>query len=86
MKFIDWNTIVVLALTGGGAKMVPIKGTLEENGAATGNFKGRRTSDGGVFSVSEGTCSILGCCVKTLGRDVADWLQHPSTVSIVGEF
>lgn len=75
--------------TGGGAwsgsKMVTIKGTLEENGAVKGNFRARRTSGGGVFAGYKGTCSILGRCVKTLGRDVAEWLQHPSKDSVLGE-
>jgi hypothetical protein len=75
--------------SGGGAwsgpKMVEIKGTLTQNGQVLGDFRGRRTSGGGAFAAYKGTCSILGRCVKTLGKDVAEWLQHPAPQSALGE-
>lgn len=44
-----------------------------------GDFKARRYSDGGMFDGYKGTCAILGRCVKTLGKDVAKWLAHPTS-------
>lgn len=81
--------IVNLIGSGGGAwsgpKMVEIKGTLSQNGQALGDFRARRTSGGGAFAAYKGTCSILGRCVKALGQDIAEWLQHPSAHSGLGE-
>lgn len=81
--------IVNLVGTGGGAwsgpKMVEIKGALTQNGQALGDFRGRRTSGGGFFAEYKGTCSILGRCVKALGKDIAEWLKHPAAHSGIGE-
>lgn len=74
---------------GGGAwsgpKTVAVSGELFENGKKIGSFKGRRTSGGGAWGAYKGTCSILGRCVKTLGKDISDWLVKPTMNARLGE-
>jgi hypothetical protein len=69
-----------------GAKFVVVTGELFENGKKIGNFTGRRTSGGGFFGAYKGTCSILGRCVKALGKDIALWLANPTMDARLGEF
>ena len=84
-------TVEIFQVTGGGggawsgAKSVSIKGTLQQDGKTIGSFKGRRLSGGGMFAGYKGTCSIMGRCVKALGRDVAEWLRHPSDNAVLGD-
>lgn len=68
-----------------GAKSVTVRGTLRENGKKIGSFVGTRVSGGGAFAGYKGTCSILGRCVKTLGDDIARWLQAPSMNARLGD-
>jgi hypothetical protein len=68
----------------GRQKGLVIQGRLLENGAPLGNFRGRRMTSGGLFGGYKGTCSFLGRCAKTLGRDVADWLKAPAENSNIG--
>ncbi len=68
-----------------GAKVVKIKGSVTKNGKQLGDFVARRYSGGGVFAAYKGTCSILGRCVKALGRDVAEWLAHPTPKAVLGD-
>jgi hypothetical protein len=68
-----------------GARSVVIKGTLSQQGKMLGDFKARRYSGGGMFAAYKGTCAILGRCVKTLGRDVAEWLIHPTSQAVLGD-
>lgn len=68
-----------------GPKTVTISGTLTENGKELGDFKARRYSGGGMFGAYKGTCAILGRCVKTLGRDVAEWMTHPTAKAVLGD-
>ncbi|MCX7096950.1 MAG: hypothetical protein NTV43_03475 [Methylococcales bacterium] len=68
-----------------GAKSVTVKGSLSQKGKVLGNFKARRYSGGGMFAGYKGTCGILGRCVKTLGRDVAEWLAHPTANAVLGD-
>jgi hypothetical protein len=68
-----------------GAKSVVIKGSLSQKGKILGDFKARRYSGGGVFGGYKGTCAILGRCVKTLGRDVAEWIAHPTAQAVLGD-
>lgn len=78
----------VLGTAGGawsGPKMVLIRGSLAEKGKVLGDFKARRYSSGGVFGGYKGTCAILGRCVKTLGKDVAEWLAHPVSQAALGD-
>jgi hypothetical protein len=68
-----------------GAKSVTVSGELFENGKKIGSFQGRRSSGGGGWGAYKGTCSILGRCVKTLGKDIAGWLAKPSMNAKLGE-
>jgi len=69
-----------------GAKAVQVKGGLYDNGKLVGDFVAARYSGGGMWGAYKGTCSILGRCVKTLGKDIAKWLQNPSKNSRLGDF
>jgi hypothetical protein len=68
-----------------GAKDVLIKGKLTKNGRVLGDFKARRYSGGGMFAAYKGTCAILGRCVRTLGKDVAEWLKNPTRQAVLGD-
>jgi hypothetical protein len=68
-----------------GAKSVVLKGSLSQNGKVLGDFKARRYSGGGMFGGYKGTCAILGRCVKTLGKDVAEWLARPTPQAVLGD-
>jgi len=68
-----------------GGKSVQVKGKLTRNGKVLGTFEGLRVSGGGVFGGYKGTCSILGRCVKTLGKDVAAWAANPAMNSRLGD-
>lgn len=68
----------------GRQKGLVIQGRLLENGQLKGDFRGRRMTSGGMFGGYKGTCSFLGRCAKTLGSDVAEWLQSPATSSNIG--
>ena len=69
----------------GHSKYVAIKGSLWENGKKIGSFRGRRSSGGGAFGGYKGSCSVLGRCVKTLGKDIAGWLANPVDGARIGE-
>jgi len=78
------------ALAGGnfsGRKGVNIEGKLWEGGKIIGSFQATRYSSGGGggFSRFKGTCKILARDVKTLGKDVAEWLASPSMNARLGE-
>ncbi|MCK5889467.1 MAG: hypothetical protein KAG19_05945 [Methylococcales bacterium] len=68
-----------------GAKSVLINGELTQNGKVLGTFSARRYSGGGMFAAYKGTCAILGRCTKTLGKDVAKWLENPEKNSALGD-
>lgn len=74
---------------GGGAfsgpKWVTVKGELHEDGRVIGNFTARRGSGGGVFGGYKGTCAIVGRCAKTIGKDIAAWLESPGKDSRLGD-
>jgi hypothetical protein len=67
-----------------GAKSVVGKGSLSQKGKLLGDFRARRYSDGGMFGGYKGTCAILGRCVKTLGKNVAEWLAQPTFQAVLG--
>ena len=73
---------------GGGAwsgpKSVTVRGELIENGEVIGSFTAARYSQGGAFGGFKGTCAILGRCVKTLGKDIAEWLKNPTMHAMLG--
>lgn len=68
-----------------GKKSVTVTGELYENGKLVGNFLALRYSGGGAFGAYKGTCSILGRCIKTLGADIAHWLQKPTMDARLGD-
>jgi len=86
--------VLVLEITGAqgggggawsGTKSVQVKGELFKNGKSIGNFTANRYSGGGFFAAYKGTCSIMGRCVKTIGKDIAIWLQHPTKNAHLGD-
>lgn len=81
--------IVNLIGTGGGAwsgaKSVTVEGKLYDNGKMIGSFTGRRLSGGGFFGGYKGTCSILGRCVKAIGKDISLWLKSPTMNARFGD-
>lgn len=62
-----------------------IRGTLFQDGQQVATFKARRNSMGGAFAGFKGACSVLGRTVKTLGKDVAGWLQDPRDGASLGD-
>ena len=61
----------------GHSKFVAVRGTLWENGKRIASFDGPRTSMGGFAAAYKSSCSVLGRCVKALGKDIAAWLDSP---------
>ncbi len=81
---------IVHAVSAGNAfighrKHVEIEGTLWENGEKVASFSGQRSSGGGFAAGYKGSCSVLGRCVKTLGKDIAGWLKSPKDGAVIGE-
>jgi len=81
-------TITHVLGTGGGAwsgpKSVTVEGELKENGEVIGSFTASRYTTGGAFGGFKGTCSMLGRCVKALGKDIATWLKDPTMNAMLG--
>ena len=81
-------TITEVHAPGGGAfsgpKWMTVEGVLRDNGREVGSFTASRYSGGGVFGAYKGTCSIIGRCAKTLGKDIAGWLENPQKGSKLG--
>jgi hypothetical protein len=67
-----------------GPKWMTVEGVLRENGREVGNFKATRYSGGGVFGAYKGTCAIVGRCAKSIGKDIANWLENPQKDSALG--
>lgn len=87
-KVLDIKIINVHGPGGGaytGAKYVAIEGKLIENGKVKSSFIGARYSGGGFYGGFKGTCSILGRCVKALGKDVGKWLRDPKDGARLGD-
>jgi hypothetical protein len=68
-----------------GPNRVLIKGALAEKAKMLGDFKARLNSGCGMFGGYKGTCSILGRCVETLGKDVTEWLAQPAPQAVLGD-
>lgn len=72
--------------TTSGFKSLTIKGTLWRNGKVAGTFTATRMTSGGASFIGyKGTCSMLGRCAKTLGKDVAGWLEKPTMNAKLGD-
>lgn len=87
-KVLDIKIINVHGPGGGaytGAKYVAVEGKLMENGKVISSFIGARYSGGGFYGGFKGTCSILGRCVKAIGKDVAKWLRDPKDGARLGD-
>ncbi len=69
----------------GRAKSLTLSGELREKGKVVGSFRARRSTTGGVFGQYKGNCSFFYRCAKTLGRDVAQWLNNPTMNARIGE-
>jgi hypothetical protein len=74
---------------GGGAfsgpKWMTVTGVLRENGHEVARFSAKRFSTGGMFGAYKGTCAIIGRCAKTIGKDIASWLQNPQNGAQLGD-
>ncbi len=69
----------------GHRKSTTATGTLYRRGERIGSFTARRDSMGGMFAGYKGSCSVLGRTVKTLGKDIAEWLAAPSMDAQLGD-
>jgi len=70
---------------GGHNKYVIISGKLYNGKNLKASFKAARRSGGGYFGAYRSSCSVLGSCAKTLGRDVATWLSNPTNNIKLGD-
>ncbi len=70
---------------GGHNKYVVISGKLYNGKKLKSSFKAARRSGGGYFGSYRSSCSVLGSCAKTLGRDTADWLANPTDGAKLGD-
>lgn len=59
----------------GHQKQVGLKATLFKDGEKVEATAFTRNSMGGVGAGFKGSCSVLGRCCKTLGKDVTKWLK-----------
>lgn len=66
-------------------KSTSATGTLYRGGERVGSFTARRDSMGGMFAGYKGSCSVLGRTVKTLGKDIAEWLAAPTMDAQLGD-
>ncbi|MCD6433261.1 MAG: hypothetical protein J7L21_04395 [Sulfurimonas sp.] len=66
-------------------KFITISGKLYKGKKLTSSFKASRRSGGGYFGGYRGSCSVLGSCAKTLGKDTALWLANPIDKSRLGD-
>ena len=87
-RILDVRITQVMGAGGGawsGSKSVQVVGELREGDKVISTFGGSRVSGGGAFSGFKGTCSILGRCVKALGKDIAYWLKDPVAGARLGD-
>lgn len=82
-------TISQVNAGGGGAwsgpKSMTVKGQLFQNGDPGPTFTASRYSGGGMFAGYKGTCSIVGRCAKTIGKDISKWLEDPTDGASLGD-
>jgi hypothetical protein len=70
---------------GGHNKYIVIKGKLYKGKKLQSSFTAARMSGGGYFGMYRNSCSVLGSCAKTLGRDTASWLVTPTKNAQLGD-
>ncbi len=77
-------TIVGVRATPGGPwsgrKSLTIEGTLWDDGKVAGTFRGTRETRGGY-----NTCANLNYDARSIGKDVAKWLDSPSMDARLGD-
>ncbi len=77
------------ALSSGGGmghnKYIVISGKLYKGEVLESSFKAARRSGGGYFGMYRNSCSVLGSCAKTLGKDTAAWLNNPVKDAKLGD-
>ncbi|SFV55518.1 hypothetical protein MNB_SV-8-342 [hydrothermal vent metagenome] len=66
-------------------KYVVLSGKLYKSGKLHASFRAARKSNGGYFGGYRSSCSVLGSCAKSLGRDTAEWLTHPVNHAKLGD-
>ena len=69
----------------GHRKSTLVAGKLYRDGQLIGSFAARRNSMGGMFAGYKGSCSVLGRTVKSLGKDIAEWLKAPTMDAQLGD-
>ena len=87
-KVLHLEIVQVLGAAGGGwsgPKTVTVEGELTENGDVIGSFTATRFSTGGWYGQYKSTCSILGRCIKAIGKDIAAWLRNPTKDALLGD-
>lgn len=60
----------------GHRKQVVTSAELFQNGRSVGEKTFTRNSGGGLFGGYKSSCSVLQRCTKTLGQDIASWVQE----------
>jgi len=82
-------TISEVNAGGGGAwsgpKSMTVKGQLFQDGKPGPTFTASRYSGGGMFAAYKGTCSIVGRCAKSIGKDISNWLENPTDDASLGD-
>ncbi len=85
IEIIDLPKYKKNAWAGRGGQWVGVKGSLVRKGKKTTSFTATRASMGGFMGGYKGTCSLLGRCAKTLGKDIATWLKNPIDGASLGD-
>ena len=70
----------------GHQKSTAAHGILYQDGKKIAEFDVSRDSMGGMFAGYKGSCSVLGRTVKTMGKDIAQWLKDPKDKAELGDF
>ena len=79
LEFVD-----VFALGGGaysGSKSTMVRGELKEGGEVIASVTARRRS---MAAWGFGTCSLMKKITKSLGKDIAGWLENPTMDARIG--
>jgi hypothetical protein len=66
-------------------KSLTISGELRDGDKVVGSFRARRSTGGGMWGGYKGNCSFFHRCAKTLGQDVARWLNNPTMNAVLGD-